>query len=121
LWSLSHRTFGKLLADSAISEPRQPPGPERSRSASVLDAWLHAVIGNAGMRAFVQGEGELALRLLTTRVTDYQSRLRGFVGSLITEDLDAGRIRTEIPLEDLSYTRSCRQQPAWAYLDRAGP
>lgn len=121
MWSLSHRTFGKLLADSAISEPRQPPGPERSRSASVLDAWLHAVIGNAGMRAFVQGEGELALRLLTTRVTDYQSRLRGFVGSLITEDLDAGRIRTEIPLEDLSYTRSCRQQPAWAYPDRAGP
>lgn len=99
LWSLSHRTFDKLVAGSAMSEPR----PERSRSASVLDAWLHAVIGNAGMRAFVQGEGELALRLLTTRVTDYQSRLRGFVGSLIAEDLDAGRMRTEIPLEDLTY------------------
>ena len=103
LWSLSHRTFEKLLADSAISEPRHSPGPARSRSASVLDAWLHAVIGNAGMQAFVQGEGELALRLLTTRVTDYQSRLRGFVGSLIAEDLDSGRIRTEIPLEDLTY------------------
>jgi AcrR family transcriptional regulator len=103
LWSLSHRTFEKLLADSAMSGPRQPPQPERSRSASVLDAWLHAVIGNAGMRAFVQGEGELALRLLTTRVTDYQSRLRGFVGVLIAEDLDAGRMRTEIPLEDLTY------------------
>lgn len=102
LWSLSHRTFEKLLADSA-SEPRQPPRPERSRSASVLDAWLHDVIGNAGMRAFVQSEGELALRLLTTRVTDYQSRLRGFVGGLIAEDLDAGRMRTEIPLEDLTY------------------
>jgi AcrR family transcriptional regulator len=103
VWSLSHRTFEKLLADSAMSGPRQPPQPERSRSASVLDAWLHAVIGNAGMRAFVQGEGELALRLLTTRVTDYQSRLRGFVGVLIAEDLDAGRMRTEIPLEDLTY------------------
>jgi hypothetical protein len=55
------------------------------------------------MRAFVQGEGELALRLLTTRVTDYQSRLRGFVGGLIAEDLDARRVRTEIPLEDLTY------------------
>jgi len=99
LWSLSHRTFDKLLADSAMSEARS----ERSRSATVLDAWLHAVIGNTGMRAFVQGEGELALRLLTTRVTDYQSRLRGFVGGLIAEDLDAGRMRTEIPLEDLTY------------------
>jgi AcrR family transcriptional regulator len=99
LWSLSHRTFEKLLADGAISEPR----PGRSRSAAVLDAWLHAVIGNAGMRAFVQGEGELALRLLTTRVTDYQARLRGLVGGLIADDVDAGRVRTEIPLEDLTY------------------
>lgn len=103
LWSLSQRTFEKLLTDPAVSEPRQPPRPERSQSAAVLDAWLHAVIGNAGMRAFVQGEGELALRLLTTRVTDYQSRLRGYVGGLIAEDLDAGRVRTEIPLEDLTY------------------
>jgi AcrR family transcriptional regulator len=103
LWSLSHRTFENLLADCATSGPRQPPRPERSRSALVLDAWLHAVIGNAGMRAFVLGEGELALRLLTTRVTDYQSRLRGFVGGLIADDLDAGRVRTEIPLEDLTY------------------
>jgi hypothetical protein len=55
------------------------------------------------MRAFVHGEGELALRLLTTRVTDYQSRLRGYVGGLIAEDLEAGWIRTEIPLDDLTY------------------
>jgi len=100
IWSFSDRTFAKLLADSAASSS---PQPARSRSACVLDAWPHAVIGNAGMRAFVQGEGELALRLLTTRVTDYQARLRGFIGHLIAEDLSASRMRTEIPLEDLTY------------------
>jgi AcrR family transcriptional regulator len=97
LWSLSQRTFEKLLADPAVTEPAG------SRSASVLDAWVHAVIANPGMQAFVQNEGELALRLLTTRATDYQSRLLGFVRSLLAEDLDARRVQTTIPLEDLAY------------------
>ncbi len=55
------------------------------------------------MQTFVQSEGELALRLLTTRATDYQSRLLAFVRRLLAEDLDAGRLKTEIPLEDLTY------------------
>lgn len=97
LWSLSYRTFEKLMADPATVQPG------RGRSASVLDAWLHAVIQNPGMRAFVENEGDLALRLLTTRATDYQSRLLGCVHGLLAEDLDAERVRTEIPLEDLTY------------------
>ena len=96
LWSLSLRTFEKVLADPAAIQPG------RSRSASVLDAWLRAVVGNSGMQAFVQNEGELALRLLTTRATDYQSRLLSFIRGLLTEDLDAKRVQTEIPLEDLT-------------------
>jgi len=97
LWSLSLRTFEKVLADPAAIQPG------RSRSASVLNAWLRAVVGNSGMQAFVQNEGELALRLLTTRATDYQSRLLSFIRGLLAEDLDAERVQTEIPLEDLTY------------------
>lgn len=97
IWSLSRGTFEKLLEDPAVHQPG------RSRSASVLDAYVHAVIGNSGMQTFVQSEGELALRLLTTRATDYQSRLLAFVRRLLAEDLDAGRLKTEIPLEDLTY------------------
>jgi AcrR family transcriptional regulator len=102
LWSLSQRTFEKLLADP-------PPGPDsgaapgNSRSAAVLDAWLRAVITNPGMQAFLQREGDFALRLLTTRASDYQSRLLGYIRGLLAEDLSARRVRTDIPLEDLAY------------------
>ncbi|GAA0920088.1 QsdR family transcriptional regulator [Pseudonocardia zijingensis] len=97
VWSLGHRTFTELLADPATVQPG------RSRSASVLDAWVHAVIQNAGMRAFVEHEGELALRLLTTRATDFQARLIGVVHDVLAEDVGSGRVQTEIPLEDLTY------------------
>jgi AcrR family transcriptional regulator len=97
LWSLTHRTFERLLADpDAVHRAR-------SRSAAVLDAWLRAVIASSAMQAFVQNEGELALRLLTTRATDYQSRLLGFIRGLLADDLRAKRLRTEIPIEDLTY------------------
>ncbi|MGY1807684.1 QsdR family transcriptional regulator [Blastococcus sp. SYSU D00669] len=97
LWSLARRTFERLLADPATALPG------RSRVASVLDAWVHGVIANRGMQVFVESEGELALRLLTTRATDYQSRLLAQVRELLVEDLDAGRVRSEIPLDDLTY------------------
>ena len=97
LWSLARPTFDRLVADPATV------GPGRSRVAAVLDAWVHAVVGNDGMRAFVESEGDLALRLLTTRASDFQARLLERVHGLLAEDLDAGRVRSEIPLEDLTY------------------
>jgi AcrR family transcriptional regulator len=97
LWSLSRRTFEKLLADPALA------APGGSRSAVVLDAWLHAVIRNPGMQAFLQREGDFALRLLTTRASDYQSRLLGFIRALLADDLDHERVRSAVPPEDLTY------------------
>lgn len=97
LWSLTHRTFETLLADPATIQLGT------SRCASILDAYLHTVIQNPGMQAFIENEGDLALRLLTTRATGFQSRLLGFIQDLLAEDLDTGRVRTEIPLEDLTY------------------
>jgi len=97
VWSLADRTFDKLLTDPATIQPG------RSRSAAVLDAWAHAVIHNPGMRTFVEHEGELALRLLTTRATDFQSRLLGVVRSLLTADVENARVQTAIPLDDLTY------------------
>jgi AcrR family transcriptional regulator len=97
LWSLTHRTFEKLLANPDTVHRA------RSRSAAVLDGWLRAVIASTAMQAFVQNEGDLALRLLTTRAMDYQSRLLGFIRGLLADDLHAKRLRTEIPIEDLTY------------------
>jgi AcrR family transcriptional regulator len=97
LWSLARRTFDRLLADPAL------PPPGRSRVAAVLAAFVHAVMANRGMQVFVEDEGDLALRLLTTRATDYQARLLDLVRGLLAEDIGAGRVRTAIPLEDLAY------------------
>lgn len=97
LWSLARRTFERLLADGP------PSTPGHSRVAVVLDSWVHAVISNRGMQVFVEKEGDLALRLLTTRATDYQSRLLAQVRDLLAEDVDAGRVVSEIPLDDLTY------------------
>ena len=97
LWSLGRRTFEQLLSEPDVVRAG------RTRSASVIDAWLHAVIGSTGMQTFVENEGELALRLLTTRASDYQSRLLDYIHALVAQDLDAGRLRTDLPLDDLAY------------------
>src|SRR5215218_11513560 len=80
LWSLARRTFERLLAEHPPSEPRH------SRVATVLDAWVHGVLANRGMQVFVENEGDLALRLLTTRSTDYQARLLAQVRDLLADD-----------------------------------
>jgi AcrR family transcriptional regulator len=97
LWSLASRTFDRLLEDPP------PSAPGHSRVATLLDAWVRGVIGNRGMQVFVENEGDLALRLLTTRATDYQSRLLARVRDLLAADLDAGLVRSDIPLDDLTY------------------
>jgi AcrR family transcriptional regulator len=97
LWSLASRTFDRLLEDPP------PSAPGHSRVATLLDAWVRGVIGNRGMQVFVENEGDLALRLLTTRATDYQSRLLARVRDLLAADLDAGVVRSDIPLDDLTY------------------
>jgi AcrR family transcriptional regulator len=97
LWSLADRTFDRLLAEPP------PSAPGQSRVATVLDAWVHGVIANRGMQVFVENEGDLALRLLTTRATDYQARLLGRIRALLAQDLEAGAVRSDIPLDDLTY------------------
>lgn len=64
---------------------------------------MHGVIANSGMRAFMANEGDLALRLLTTCATDYQARLLGRVRAQLAADLDAATVRSDIPLDDLTY------------------
>jgi AcrR family transcriptional regulator len=96
LWSLMRRTADRLLAADADA-------PGSSRSARVIDALLRAVIGNVGMQQFIDAEGELALRLLTTKASDFQARLVDLVHTLIADDLARGRLRTELPCDDLAF------------------
>ena len=55
------------------------------------------------MQRFLDREGELALRLLTTRATDFETRLTSLVGELVDGEAAAGRLDAAIPQEDLPY------------------
>jgi AcrR family transcriptional regulator len=94
LWSLMRRTADRLL-DKETGEP--------GRAARVIDGLLRAVIGNAGMQQFIEAEGDLALRLLTTRASDFQARLLDLIHSLIAHDLEHGQLCTELPADDLTF------------------
>jgi AcrR family transcriptional regulator len=94
LWSLMRRTADRLLESD-------PGGP--GRAARVIDGLIRAVMGNAGMGQFIEAEGELALRLLTTKASDFQSRLLELVRTLIAHDVEHGRLCTELPVEDLVF------------------
>lgn len=94
LWSLMRRTADRQLAAETGGA---------GRAARVIDGLIRAVIGNAGMSRFIESEGELALRLLTTRASDFQARLVELVHGLIADDLAGGRLRTDLPVADLAF------------------
>jgi hypothetical protein len=73
------------------------------------------VIANTGMCQFIEAEGELALRLLTTRASDFQARLLDLVHTLIADDLARGLLRTELPVEDLGFV-VVRVMESYIYL-----
>ena len=58
---------------------------------------------NTGMQRFIDREGELALRLLTTKASDFETRLIALVGELVREEASAGRLDPAVPLDDLPY------------------
>ncbi|WP_214402456.1 QsdR family transcriptional regulator [Pseudonocardia lacus] len=95
LWFLMRRTTDRLLAAD--------DGPPAGRAARIVEGMVHAVIGNRGMAQFIESEGELALRLLTTKASDYQSRLVELVHGLIADDLERGCLRTDVPVDDLAF------------------
>lgn len=94
LWSLMRRTADRLLAAET---------DDAGRAARVVDGLIRAVIGNAGMGRFIESEGELALRLLTTTASDFQARLVELVHGLVADDLAGGRLRPDLPVEDLAF------------------
>jgi AcrR family transcriptional regulator len=107
LWSLMRRTADRLLEAETAAAP--------GRAARVIDGLIRAVIANTGMCQFIETEGELALRLLTTRASDFQARLLDLVHTLIADDLARGLLRTELPVEDLGFV-VVRVMESYIYL-----
>jgi len=95
LWSLTSRTVQKRLE---VLEPA--PG---SRLTPLMTEFVRDVKDNAGMRRFLDEEGELALRLLTMSSSGFQPRFIALVRQLLAEDIEAGRLDSPVPLDDLAF------------------
>ncbi len=96
LWSLTERTIMDLWADlSSTAGPRVPPALER---------WVRATLDQPGVRRFLHGESEFAMRLLTLRSGGFQPRLFALIRELIGEDVADGRVATPLTVDELAYT-----------------
>ncbi len=107
LWSLITHTIETLRATHINGSTPSPGGESastgESAAAAVITGTVRSVIANTGMQRFLDREGDLALRLLTTKATDFEARLIALIGQLIREEAAAGRVNANIPADDLPY------------------
>ena len=96
--------------------PGQSPGaPGQSPAAAVITNTVRAVIANHGMQRFLDREGDLALRLLTTKASDFEARLVALIANLVSEETSAGRLTAAVPVDDLPYVL-VRIMESYVYL-----
>jgi len=109
LLGLSATQVGSLLSThietlrTAHSNGAPPATNGESAAAAVIIGTVRGVIANPGMQRFLEREGDLALRLLTTKATDFEARLIALIGQLVREEAAAGRLHAAIPADDLPY------------------
>jgi AcrR family transcriptional regulator len=110
LWSLTDRTIAGIWQeiDGAAAGPRVP---------ETLRRWVQLTLDTPGVSAFLHGESETAMRLLSLKSGGFQPRLFALVRDLVAADLDAGRVATPLPVDELTFTvvRVCESylyQPA---------
>jgi AcrR family transcriptional regulator len=96
LWDLGERRINRHWADLADAEG--------SRVPEVLRRWTKEILDSKGMRKFLHGQSELAIRLLTLRSGGFQPRLMALVQDLIAADTESGRVESPLPIEELAYT-----------------
>jgi hypothetical protein len=113
LWSLIDPTIARLRSAHCHSGKRAVRG--QSPAAAVVTGTVRAVIANPGMQRFIDREGDLALRLLTTKVSDFEVRLIDLIGELVRDETAAGRLNGSVPLEDLPYVL-VRVMESYVYL-----
>ncbi|WP_051021299.1 QsdR family transcriptional regulator [Nocardia araoensis] len=113
LWSLIEPTLARSRKAHCHSGPPAVPG--QSPAAAVMNEAMRAVNTNPGMQRFIDREGELALRLLTTKASGFEARLIELIAEIIREETAAGRLQSSIPSEDLPYVL-VRVMESYTYL-----
>jgi AcrR family transcriptional regulator len=96
LWDLTDRLIGRIWAEMSYRDgPRVP---------AVLEEWTRTTLDTRGMRVFLHGQSEWAMRLLTLHAGGFQPRLLELVEQLIAADIADHRVHSPLPLPELAYT-----------------
>jgi len=94
LWAVMNKTVQRLRVDAAVRG-----GP----AAADIVAGAARTISNTGTQTFLEREGVLALKLLTTNASDFQQRLIPLIGDDVHADRRAGHLHAVVPAEDLPF------------------
>lgn len=111
LWSLIDPTLRNLRKSCGNATPLAAPHRSSaaqspavlSPAAAVITSTVREVMANPGMQRFLDREGDLALRLLTTKASGFENRLISLIRELVEEETTAGRLTASVPLDDLPY------------------
>ncbi len=82
--------------------------------ADTVEGFIATVLGSTFMRTWLQQEGEIALRIVTTRSSDLQANFIGYVAQMIDEELPERHV--DMPTEDLAYL-VVRIAESFCYVD----
>jgi AcrR family transcriptional regulator len=105
------------LAEGMLCEAeRSTRGRGSDRIVRVVGKFLDGVIGDPGWRRWLEEEGEHAMRLLTRRETDFQSRLIAALEKLLRAEAAAGALEVPVDLHELAYV-IVRLIESYTYLD----
>jgi AcrR family transcriptional regulator len=107
LWFLTERRMDLLWAEvEPLAGPRVP---------ELMSRWTRDTVETPGLRKFLHGESEVAMRLLTLASGGFQPRLLALVSRRLEDDMTSGRVRTPLPLEELAYA-VVRVSESYIYL-----
>lgn len=97
LWALAQRG----IEDAARSTRTRARGG--ARIAAIVGAYIRTVNATPGVRAFIEREPELAMRILTTKASPVQARSVAAVEGLLNNAVAAGELDPPLAVHDLAY------------------
>jgi AcrR family transcriptional regulator len=115
LWNLMAKTVQRLRESSAPGPRAIPPTSPRPAAADIVTGAAHAAMTNPGMQRFLEREGDLALRLLTTKASEFQQRLIQLIAEVVDTDRRNGHLHSAVPAADLPYVL-VRIMESYVYL-----
>ncbi len=107
LWNLMARTVQRLRESSGAGA--------RPVAADIVTGAAQATMTNLGMQRFLDREGDLALKLLTTKASEFQQRLIQLIGEVVDADRRRGHLHSTVPAADLPYVL-VRIMESYVYL-----